>query len=70
MTDDGPASYPVSAGMLIIVPQGAWHRLHSPGGVGALFATPTPTEHLTVHVEDPRSLTAAQRSSATEEKWR
>jgi mannose-6-phosphate isomerase-like protein (cupin superfamily) len=70
MTDDGPKSYAVSAGMMVIVPQGTWHRFHSPEGVGLVTATPKPTEHLTVDVEDPRTLTSAQRSSATEEKWR
>jgi mannose-6-phosphate isomerase-like protein (cupin superfamily) len=70
MTDDGPQSYAVSAGMVVIVPQGTWHRFHSPDGVGLMTATPKPTEHLTVDVADPRALTTAQRSSATEEKWR
>jgi len=70
MTDDGPQSYPVSAGMMVIVPQGTWHRFHAPEGVSLVTATPKPTEHLTVDVEDPRTLTSAQRSSATEEKWR
>jgi len=70
MTDDGPKSYAVSAGAMIIVPQGTWHRFHSPEGVSVLTATPKPTEHLTVDVDDPRTLTAAQRSNTTEEKWR
>jgi len=70
ITDDGPQSYPVSAGTMIIVPQGAWHRFHSPEGVSLLTATPKPTEHLTVDVDDPRTLTAAQRAPNTEEKWR
>jgi mannose-6-phosphate isomerase-like protein (cupin superfamily) len=70
ITDDGPKSYPVSAGMLIIVPQGTWHRFHSPDGVSLMTATPKPTEHLTVDVEDPRTLTAGQLSTSTEEKWR
>ena len=70
VADDGPRSYPVSAGMLIIVPQGKWHRFQSPEGVSLMTATPKPTEHLTVDVEDPRTLSAAQRSGATEEKWR
>ena len=26
MTEDGPKSYAVSAGMIVIVPQGTWHR--------------------------------------------
>jgi mannose-6-phosphate isomerase-like protein (cupin superfamily) len=70
MTDDGPRSYAVSAGMVVIVPQGTWHRFHAPEGVGLLTATPKPTEHLTVDVDDPRTLTAGERSAATEEKWR
>jgi len=70
MTEDGPTSYAVSAGMMVIVPQGTWHRFHSPEGVGLVTATPKPTEHLTVDVEDPRTLTAAQLSNTIEEKWR
>src|SRR5437016_6508568 len=70
MTDDGPKSYAVSAGMMVIVPQGTWHRFHSPEGVSLVTATPKPTEHLTVDVDDPRTLTAAQLSKTIEEKWR
>jgi hypothetical protein len=33
-------------------------------------ATPKPTEHLTVDVQDPRTLTDTQRAAATEHKWR
>ena len=70
MTEDGPKSYAVSAGMIVIVPQGTWHRFHSPGGVSLMTATPKPTEHLTVDVGDPRTLTTAQLSNSIEEKWR
>jgi len=70
MTEEGPQSYALSAGMVVIVPQGAWHRFHSPEGVSLVTATPKPTEHLTVDVEDPRSLTGTQLSGAVEEKWR
>jgi len=70
MTVDGPKSYAVSAGMIIIVPQGTWHRFYSPEGVTLVTATPKPTEHLTVDVDDPRALTAAQLSNTIEEKWR
>ena len=70
MTEHGPKSYAVSAGMMVIVPQGTWHRFHSPEGVSLMTATPKPTEHLTVDVEDPRTLTAAQLSNTIEEKWR
>ena len=70
MAEDGPQSYAVSAGMVVIVPQGTWHRFHSPDGVSLMTATPKPTEHLTVDVEDPRTLTGAQLSGTIEEKWR
>ena len=70
MAEDGPKSFALSAGMMVIVPQGTWHRFHAPEGVTVVTATPKPTEHLTVDVEDPRTLTAAQLSNAVEEKWR
>ena len=70
MMEDGPKSYAVTAGTLIVIPQGTWHRLHSADGVSVMTATPKPTEHLTVDVEDPRTLTAGQLSNTIEEKWR
>ena len=70
MTEDGPQSHTLSAGMVVIVPQGAWHRFHSPEGVSLVTATPKPTEHLTVDVDDPRTLEGAQLSDSIEEKWR
>src|SRR5215510_521712 len=70
MTDAGPQSYPVHAGMVVIVPQGTWHRFHSPEGVTLVTATPKPTEHLTIDIDDPRTLTAPQLSNSIEEKWR
>jgi mannose-6-phosphate isomerase-like protein (cupin superfamily) len=70
MTDEGPLSYTLGAGMVVIVPQGAWHRFHSPEGVSLVTATPKPTEHLRTDVEDPRTLSAAQLSGTIEEKWR
>ena len=70
MAQDGPQSYAVHAGMVVIVPQGTWHRFHSADGVSLVTATPKPTEHLTIDIEDPRTLTAAQLSGHTEAKWR
>jgi len=70
MTQDGPQSHEVRAGMVIIVPQSTWHRFHSPDGVSLVCATPQPTEHLTGDVDDPRPLTSAERSGITEEKRR
>src|SRR5438128_6212866 len=66
MTEDGPQSYALSAGTVVIVPQGVWHRFHSPDGVSLVTATPKPTEHLTVDVEDPRTLAGAQLSGNIE----
>jgi len=54
--EDGPQSVTLSAGMIAIVPQGTWHRFESPDGVTLMTATPQPTDHPTVHVEDPRTL--------------
>ena len=70
MTEDGLQSFALGAGMMVIVPQGMWHRFVAPDGVTVMTATPKPTEHLTVDVEDPRTLTAAELSRNTEEKWR
>ena len=70
MTEDGLQSHALRAGMVAIVPQGMWHRFKSADGVTLITATPKPTEHLTVDVADPRTLTAAQLSGNTEEKWR
>ena len=56
MTADGPQSFALKAGMVAIVPQGAWHRFEAPDGVSVMTATPQPTEHLTVAVDDPRAL--------------
>lgn len=56
ITDDGPTSISLSAGMMVIVPQGMWHRFDSPDGVTLITATPQPTDHPNVDVEDPRTL--------------
>lgn len=45
MTDEGPRAFELRAGMLIVVPQGHWHRFEAPGGVTVLSATPQPTDH-------------------------
>ena len=70
VTEEGRQTHVLKAGMLVIVPQGAWHRFEAPDGVCLMTATPKPTEHLTVDTEDPRTLSDAQRSGNTEEKWR
>ena len=56
MTADGPQAYRLSAGMVAIVPRNTWHRFEAPDGVSLMTATPQPTQHLTVAVDDPRGL--------------
>src|SRR5207249_7613670 len=40
MTDEGPQTHALKAGMLVIVPQGMWHRFEAPDGVCLVTATP------------------------------
>ena len=63
-------THELGAGTTVVVPQGAWHRFNAPNGVSIVTATPRPTEHLTVGVEDPRTLTDNERSAHSEEKVR
>jgi len=53
-----PETLELRAGMIAVVPQGAWHRFSSPGGVTLMTVTPQPTDHPPVHVDDPRTLEA------------
>ena len=53
MTEAGPETFALTAGMLIVVPQGHWHRFVAPEPVTVLTATPQPTEH--TRAEDPRT---------------
>jgi mannose-6-phosphate isomerase-like protein (cupin superfamily) len=50
VTADGPRSLELRASMLVVVPQGHWHRFVAPDRVTVLTATPQPTEHT---AEDP-----------------
>jgi uncharacterized cupin superfamily protein len=55
--DDGPPqSLTMRAGMVAIVPQGAWHRFRSSDGVTLMTATPLPTDHIRLDVDDPRTV--------------
>jgi mannose-6-phosphate isomerase-like protein (cupin superfamily) len=56
ITAEGRQSVPLRAGMMLIVPQNAWHQFEAPEGVCVMTATPQPTEHLRVDVEDPRTV--------------
>jgi mannose-6-phosphate isomerase-like protein (cupin superfamily) len=68
--DDKPQTHELKAGMLVVVPQGAWHRFEAPDGVCLMTATPKPTEHLTVDVADPRTLETERLAGSVEQKWR
>jgi len=70
MTETGLESHEVSAGMTVVVPQNTWHRFQAPNGVSIVTATPRPTEHLTIDVEDPRTLSDIERTANSEEKVR
>lgn len=50
-----PQSCTVGAGMMVVVPQGAWHRVHSADGVTVLSAT-IPGDHIDLDVDDPRTV--------------
>ncbi len=43
--DDGPETHEMSAGMLVVVPEGRWHKFNSADGVTLMTVTPQPTEH-------------------------
>jgi mannose-6-phosphate isomerase-like protein (cupin superfamily) len=51
-----PQSFSLRAGMIAIVPQGAWHRFISAEGVTLMTATPLPTDHIRLDVGDPRTV--------------
>src|SRR5439155_785008 len=53
---DGPQSFALRAGMIAVVPQGAWHRLLSSEGATQMTATPFPGEHIELDVDDPRTV--------------
>jgi mannose-6-phosphate isomerase-like protein (cupin superfamily) len=54
--EDGPKPFALRAGMIAVIPQGAWHRFHSPEGVTLMTATPFPSEVIELDVDDPRTV--------------
>jgi len=56
MCEDRPQSFALRAGMLAVIPQGAWHRFHSSEGVTLITATPFPSEVIELDVDDPRTV--------------
>lgn len=55
IVDDRRETLDLEAGMLVVVPQGCWHRFRSEQGVTVLTATPRNDEEHT-HVDDPRTM--------------
>lgn len=53
-TASGIQALALKAGMIAVVPQGAWHRFRSPEGVSLMTVTPLPTEHVRTDTDDPR----------------
>jgi quercetin dioxygenase-like cupin family protein len=56
--EDGRQSWALSAGMIAINRQGAWHRFSSTDGVTLLAVTPAPSEVVDLDVDDPRQIEA------------
>jgi mannose-6-phosphate isomerase-like protein (cupin superfamily) len=55
--DNGPPkSFALCAGMIAVIPQGAWHRALSAEGKTEMTATPFPGDHIERDVDDPRSI--------------
>ena len=47
VSDGQHQSFELRAGMMLVVPRGAWHRFRAPAGVTVMTVTPQPTEHTT-----------------------
>ena len=56
MTAEGKQSLTLKAGMIAVVPKNTWHQFESPDGVCVMTATPQPTQHLHIDVDDPRGM--------------
>jgi mannose-6-phosphate isomerase-like protein (cupin superfamily) len=50
-----PQSFALGAGMLVVVPRGAWHRVHSADGA-TMFSATIPGDHIDLDVDDPRAV--------------
>ncbi|MGC1890985.1 MAG: hypothetical protein WA709_33745, partial [Stellaceae bacterium] len=62
VSEDGPPkSFALRAGMIAVIPQGAWHRALSLEGKTEMTATPFPGDHIELDVDDPRT---AERTPA------
>lgn len=50
-----PQSFVLRAGMIALVPKGAWHRFRSPDGGTTTFSATFPGDHVELDVDDPRA---------------
>jgi quercetin dioxygenase-like cupin family protein len=57
-------SFTVEAGMMAIVPPGAWHRVRSSDGATVLSAV-IPGDHIDLDIDDPRTLGHERQVSST-----
>ena len=51
VSDGRSETFNLSAGALVVIPQGAWHRFEAAEGVSSMTATPQPSEFTTA--DDP-----------------
>lgn len=56
VTEDGPQSFALGAGMIAIVPPTLWHRFRSAEGKTS-FSAVLPGDHIELDVDDPRAST-------------
>lgn len=56
VTEDGPQSFALGAGMVAIVPPTVWHRFRSVDGK-TTFSAVLPGDHIELDVDDPRTST-------------
>jgi mannose-6-phosphate isomerase-like protein (cupin superfamily) len=56
ITGEGRQSLTLTAGMMVVVPQNAWHQFVAPDGVSLITTTPQPTVNLEVDVDDPSTV--------------
>jgi mannose-6-phosphate isomerase-like protein (cupin superfamily) len=62
--DEGPPrSFELGAGMIAVVPQGAWHRFHSSAGATEIAVTPFPGETIERDIPDPRAHSAQKETA-------
>jgi mannose-6-phosphate isomerase-like protein (cupin superfamily) len=61
--DRPPEAFALSAGMIAVNPQGAWHRFHSADGVTLMTATPSPSKVIELDIADPRTTDLASAPS-------